>query len=58
MLNNGLGTNIYSGGYSQQRSANYLSESQASKISGVSGVSRGELSNISSKAGGNSYQYN
>ena len=58
MINTGLSANTNSGNYSQQKSANYLSESQASKVSGVSGVSRGELSNRSSKAGGNSYQYN
>lgn len=43
--------------YVQQRSTNYLSESRGSGISGVSGLSRGEISNKSSKIGGASYNY-
>ncbi len=43
--------------YVQQRSNNYLSESRGSGISGVSGLSRGEMSSKSSRAGGASYNY-
>lgn len=43
--------------YVQQRSNNYLSESRGSGISGVSGLSRGEMSSKSSRAGGISYNY-
>ncbi len=50
----GTSAALIGGGYNQQRSANNLSESQASKLSGLS---RGEISNRSSKAGGASYNY-
>lgn len=59
----GIGTGtggINSGTYIQQRSSNYLSDSRGSGVSGVSGLSRGELSNKSSKTGGgatSSYNY-
>lgn len=54
-----LGGALGSQGYISQKSSNYLTESRGSRMSGTgSGISGGDLSSRSSKAGGGgTYNY-